>query len=194
MFCEKCGHKVNEQEKFCEKCGFSLKADKINNTGIQTKNPEDKAWFRFFKVAYIVGYVLSILLVVGISISTIPKEKIDDALSTIKCNNGKTYSLSRNNLYTSNSILDYSEDKNARILCQYDTVNYYNYLYSNQQINKNYTFNPFYTTPNYKSWAIYSLVALLIMWLLLILIRIGFLYIAIGGKPNWKKEFLQTWF
>jgi hypothetical protein len=43
--------------------------------------------------------------------------------------------------------------------------------------------------PDYGSWFFYSLLALFIVWGLLKLVRIGVLYIALGGKPAWKKEF-----
>ncbi len=191
MFCEKCGHKLKEHDKFCEECGSSTQEDKASHKAL--KYFEDKAWYRFLKVVYIVVFIVGILFTIGISMSSVPKRNIDSNLSTIKCDSGKVYSLNNANIYLvySASLIG-SDDTHARMLCLYNNANYYN-SYFNQNIYKNYTFNPVYTNPDYASWAFYSIIALVIVWSLIKLVKVGVLYIAIGKKPIWKEEFFKHW-
>ena len=194
FYCEKCGNKIDQQDKFCEKCGFLVSNDKYDNKLKEDDNLENKAWYRLLKVLYAIAFAVGIFITIFISISTIPKKFIDSEFSTIKCANGKIYPLRANNLYLSldNSQLFSNEDKNARILCSLGTNDYY--AYSKVVIkDKNYILNAVYNTPNYISWLIYSLLSLFAVWVALKMLKIGVLYIAIGKKPNWKNEFLQQW-
>lgn len=192
MYCEKCGNSIEEHDKYCDKCGSLIENIKHAKTG--AKMPEQKAWYRLLKVLYIILFILSILIAGVVSIAAIPKKYLDTNLSTIKCDNGKVYSISKNNIFALSSGLTSYEDKNARILCQYDTLDYYNPRYSNQKINLNYAFSPSYVNPDYSSWLAFSLIGFAATWLFLKLIRIGVLYITVGKKPVWKKDIFQCWY
>lgn len=192
IFCYKCGKKIDENDAFCEFCGANLKEEKVIEKK-QEKHPiskraelEGRAWFRAVKVIYISLIVISSLIVIGVSWSTIPEKTIDGYSSSILCYSGKSYAPAKNNIYVygSSNQLDYSDDKDARILCKYDTLAFYNYQYEN--IDKNYTFVPKYNDVSYGDWFGGVLLALFILWLVSYLTKIAFFYIAIGEKPKIK--------
>lgn len=186
MFCEKCGGSIKEGDNFCQSCGFR----KEGGIDLRARKFCSSAWFRFLKVIYLVVYVVAFLATIAISIEGMPERMVDNDLSAIKCDNGKTYSLEKNNLniYYSDTLSDYV-DKNARILCRYDTVDYYKY--SGQTIDKNYVFYPVYIEPHFFPWFAWSMGAVLSVWILLKLIKLGVLYIALGESPKWSEEFFK---
>ena len=145
---------------------------------------EKKAWYRALKVIYIVIIVIAVLAIGAISWSAKPTKTLDGYNSSIACNNGKSYAPSKNNIYPYSweSGLSSSDDKDARILCKYDTLNFYSH--STEYIEKNYTFIPVYDDMKYGSWIGYTILAFFILWLVSYLIKIGFFYIAVGDKPK----------
>jgi len=184
MHCENCGASLRSEDKFCTKCGTPVhKAAAIPVPSVS----EEKWWYRLLKVAYILLYVISIGIVLVVSYSAMPHRTLNGDLSTIQCDNGKSYAPSKNSIYLFSETLSYSDDQDARILCAYDTTNYYSSYYRAPSY-KNYTFYPHYDEADYSSWFFGSLVALLITWGVLKLIRIGVQYIAFGNKPRWGKE------
>src|SRR5262245_6787915 len=59
MFCEHCGHRLLDAQKFCTRCG---------QPAAKTKSPhlsEEMWWYRLLKVFYVVSY-LPLLLIVPI--------------------------------------------------------------------------------------------------------------------------------
>lgn len=194
MFCENCGTNIGDRDKYCIKCGSAVAIkNNISKQDLPNDQPENKAWFRFLKVLYIIVYLVVMLGAIAISLVTKPHAVIDNNLSTIKCDNGNIYQLNKNNLYiySDDNNLNDTADKHARILCKYDTLNYYSNLYSNENIPKNYTFNPVFINPNYSDWLWYSFVGLLILWLGLKLIKVTALYIILGSRSDWKKELIK---
>lgn len=189
MFCKNCGTENLEQEnESCQFCGEAIADGEKNNyltehRSLKRKDLENKAWFRFVKVLYIVNIVIAIITIGGISWSAKPQKTLDGNLSSISCNNGKFYAPNRNSIYPYSweTDLSYSNDENARILCRYDTLNFYSH--SNEAIEKNYTFIPIYNDVKYGSWIGYIILAFCLLWLFTYLIKIGFFYIVIGERP-----------
>ena len=191
MYCENCGHKMEGSDKFCTKCGTLFRPEgKEHNSA--TPISEEKWWQRLLKVIYILLYVGGIGLVCVISFSTMPHPTLDGNLSTIQCDNGKSYAPERNSIYLYGDSLSSYDDEHARILCAYDTTNYYSSNYPAPSY-KNYIFYPHLNTPDYTSWFFGSLLALFLTWLVLKLIRLGVQYVAIGSKPRWQKEFKKLY-
>lgn len=189
MHCQNCGHRLDASDKFCTKCGTAVHSEIKEQTHTSAAS-EGKWWYRLLKVAYILSYVFSIGLVLIISYSAMPQRTLDGNLSLIKCNNGTNYAPEKNSIYLYGDSLSSYQDENARILCAYDTTNYYRYTAPSY---KNYTFAPYYIEPDYSSWFFYSLLALLITWSVLKLIRLGVQYIAFGHSPRWVKEFKKLY-
>ncbi len=188
MHCQNCGEKLNNGSKFCETCG--QKVDFNSNKNLKSRSAlKNKAWFRFLKVVYILMFSFFIIVFFVFSFVAIPKEKVDQELSTIKCDNGKSYYLEENNIsiYTFNDELSSYSDEKAKILCKYNTLNYFKY--SSNNISKNYEFYPVYIKPNYGEWLGYSFLSLMGILIFFKLIKITFFYIVIGEKPQWKSEF-----
>ena len=191
MFCHKCGKHLAEGDKFCQFCGTKIEGEISKKIAaepaeLKRKDLEKKAWFRALKVLYIIVNVFVVLAIGAISWSAKPQKTIDGDKSTIVCTNGKSYAPNKNNIYIYSweTDLNYSDDKDARILCKYDTLNFYSH--SSEFIEKNYTFIPVANDIEYGSWIGNSLIAYFILWLLAYLVKIGFFYIAIGGRPRWK--------
>lgn len=191
MFCTNCGKKISWKEAFCTECRTPVKNDNPSQTlgkYISTQRTrgdlEYRAWYRFLKVLYLIIFILSILSVIGIAWLSKPSRTIDEKLSSIACNNGKYYTPSKNSIWVIGDSLDYTDDQHARILCKYDTLDFYNYRYSNEYIAKNYTFKPVYTKIDYGSWLAYSLIGLAVVWLVLRIIKLAFFYIVVGSKPR----------
>ena len=188
-FCHKCGKKLETGDEFCQSCGAKISID-VNNKNLSSYKSlkradlEKKAWYRGLKVIYIVVIVVAVLAIGAISWLSKPTKTIDGYNSSIVCNNGKSYAPNKNSIYLYGweTELDSSNDKDARILCEYDTLNFY--AHSNEFIPKNYTFSPVYEDLKYGSWIGYSLLSFFVLWLFVYLIRIGFFYIAIGEKPK----------
>lgn len=149
---------------------------------------ENKAWFRLIKVLYIVLSLMTSFFLVAITFDYMPRKQIDKDLTTIKCDNGKTYSLDKNNISVSGAALYGFEDAHAKILCKYDTIDFINLRYAGF-IEKNYTLKPVYISPNYDNWFFISIIAFVIAWLVLKFIKIIGLYIIMGDRPDWGKEF-----
>ena len=65
MFCEKCGNKINEFDKFCNKCGSNVLFEEsvIENVDYKSK-PEYKWWFRLAKVIYIFFYIILVPILI----------------------------------------------------------------------------------------------------------------------------------
>jgi hypothetical protein len=188
MFCTSCGQKISDKADFCTECGASIKNNKIPHTEHHNKKTrgdlEQRAWYRFLKVIYLLFFISAILATIGISWAEKPRRTIDGNLSSIACDNGKYYAPAKNSIWVIGDTLDYTDDKHARILCKYDTLDFYNYRYSNEFIAKNYVFKPIYEKTDYVSWIAYSLLAIVIVWLVLRIIKLAFFYIAIGHKPK----------
>ena len=185
MFCKNCGTELKTGSTFCGKCGTKLVTDHEKQHP-EISGAEQKAWYRLFKVLYILLFVGSLGFVLIVAYSAMPQRILDGNLSTIQCDNGKNYAPENNDIYIYGDTLSYYQDQNARILCAYDTLNFYRYTAPSY---KNYTFIPTYTEPDYSSWLFYTAVALLACWIILKFLRVGMNYILLGGKPNWRKEF-----
>lgn len=188
IFCHKCGKKLEEADEFCQFCGAKVSVQENNKNNLTHKSLkradlEKKAWYRALKVIYIVIIVIAVLATGAISWSTKPVKSLDGDKSTIACNNGKSYAPGRNSIYLYGSDLSSYDDEHARILCKYDSTNYYSSYFSGY-IEKNYTFIPVYEDMKYGSWIGYTLLAFFILWLISYLVKIGFFYIAVGDKPK----------
>lgn len=59
MFCEHCGNKINNSDKFCTKCGKSVTSSRSN----PPLALNDKWWHRLLKVLYATAY-LPLLIVI----------------------------------------------------------------------------------------------------------------------------------
>jgi predicted nucleic acid-binding Zn ribbon protein len=184
-FCANCGNKIENGASFCEKCGAPIHLNNNRKQGVQTP-AELKAWYRFLKVVYVLLFIVSVGFVCIVAFTTIPQRTLDGNLSMIKCENGKSYAPAKNSIYVYGDSLSYYDDQDARILCEYDSTNYYSLTAASYQ---NYTFAPAYIEPDYSSWFFYTALALLIVWTILKLIRIGVQYVVLGGKPHWAQEF-----
>jgi hypothetical protein len=185
MFCINCGKKISEKDTFCAECGLEIEKERSTTENKQMRNKlEHRAWYRFLKVIYLLALTLSFVSIIGLAWVVKPERTLDGELSTIACDNGKLYAPAKNNIWTYGDTLDSTDDKHARILCKYDTLDFYNYRYSNEFIAKNYTFKPVYNEGDYGTWFLYVLVALTVTWLIFKVIKIAFFYIAIGNKPS----------
>ncbi len=164
-----------------------------------------KWWFRLLQVVFIISYALTIAVTVIFITTSFPHKYLDTSSSTVQCNNGneKISSLNELGVYDISSPSDYQGDKfnvgpddfRAWLLCGEN-------LQSGLKINDinqirtaagaaplSYTFHPVYSmTGNYPWWAVGSFVGVIGVWLLFKLLRIIFIYVAIGIKPQWKKE------
>lgn len=190
IFCHKCGNKLEAEDEFCSSCGGKNSIQpthKNTHTSIKREDLEKKPWYRALKVFYIVTIIAIIFIIGAVSISSIPTKKLDGDLSIIKCNSGKTYAPSKNSIYVYGKDFSSYDDEHARILCQYDSTNYYSVYYSGY-IAKNYTLLPVYQEVKYGEWAGYTLLAFFIAWVVLKGLKIGFFYIVIGEKPEFNIE------
>lgn len=194
MYCKNCGHEYGVDEKFCIKCGqpiletalvTDLQVNKQSHTH-SSSALEGRPWYRALKVVYILLIVLAVLITGAISWSLKPVQTIDGEKSSIVCDSGKSYSPSKNSIYIYSweDELGTSNDRDARILCKYDTLNFY--THQNEAIQKNYKFIVVYEEMHTDSWFGYSILAFFIVWLVSYLIKTAFLYIAVGIKPKIK--------
>jgi hypothetical protein len=188
MVCNNCGNKIKEVDSYCPNCGAVVPNGQPSNVPRRERGEfEERVWFRFLKVLYVVIYLVVIGGIIIIGFSVMPHRTLDGASSTVTCDNGNIYPLSKNNIFAYSNPLDSDSDKDARILCQYDTTNYFGSYY-NQYIAPNYTFNPVYNEPDYGGWFWGFLIGLLIGLITLKMVKVGVLYIATGSKPQWAKE------
>ena len=136
MFCENCGNKLAEGDKFCTKCGHStvLTETKSPATPHAPIVSDDKWWKRGLKVVYIF-LLLQILWIVPAVWST----------------NAQSYECG------------FGSYSNCHYVDSYGTA----------------------------FW--YSLLALVIFMVVTRLIKITVLYIAMGRKPHWGKEFKKLY-
>ena len=188
IFCHKCGNKLEATDEFCQSCGTKIVSAPENkhtssHKSLKRNDLEKKAWYRALKVIYIIFIVIAMLVIGTVSWSSKPEKSLDGEKSLISCNNGKSYAPSRNSIYPYGEDLSSYDDEHARILCKYDSTNYYSSYFSGY-IEKNYTFNPAYEDMKYGSWVGYTILAFFILWLVSYLVKIGFFYIAIGEKPK----------
>ncbi len=121
MYCEHCGTKLEQGYKFCTKCGHSTVPTQPSAKTImqQTSTLNQKWWYRFLKVLYVVAY-LPLLII-------IPLVWSENSYSYGGGSSGETF------------------------------------------------------------W--YSLLTLVIYMAVVRLIKLAVLYVAIGRRPEWKKEF-----
>lgn len=187
MYCKNCKQKLDKADKFCTGCGTAVQNSNTLPQTATTPQPE-KWWYRLLKVIYIIVFVASIAITCVIAYSTLPQKTLDGNRSTIQCNNGKNYAPAKNSIYLYSDSLSTYDDQHARILCAYDTTNYYS-TYWTAPSYVNYTFVAVYNDAPYTSWFFYSILALAIVWVLLKLVRVGVQYVAFGNKPYWKSEF-----
>lgn len=133
MYCENCGNKIENKDKFCMRCGHSIiNEDAIETTAKQKENvvPNNESrWHRLFKVAYIFLYVFLLIIIPGV----------------------------------------WSENSSSYT---------YSYIFSRGTYENTY---------GKAFW--YSLLTLIIYLAVIRIIKIIFLYIVYGIKPEWKKEF-----
>jgi predicted nucleic acid-binding Zn ribbon protein len=184
MHCENCGNKIETFDKFCTKCGHAVAQLKKNE---KRTNLEQKAWYRAFKIVYILAVIIVLVIISIIAWSAKPERTIDGYKSTITCDNGASYAPSKNGIYIYGDTLTLSEESNIKVLCAYNSTDYYSH--NGYLIGKNYTFNTVYEDTNSGSWFLYSVLAYLIALLVFKLIRISFFYIAIAEKPRWGEEY-----
>jgi hypothetical protein len=129
MFCENCGNKIQEGNKFCTKCGHSnlpISTNELKQNKLSMTN--DKWWHRLFKIFYIFLY-LQILWIVPV-------------------------------VWTSNDT---------------SYGSYYSGTYHYQD------------TPG--AAFLYSVFAIVIFIVVLRLFKLSVLYVLIGQRPEWNKEF-----
>lgn len=62
MFCEKCGNKYGEAEKFCIKCGNSL-GETMTPRNTPTTNKDERWWHRLANVVYVAAHLPLLLMV-----------------------------------------------------------------------------------------------------------------------------------
>lgn len=189
MFCQNCGHTIENENNFCQNCGASGSSKKpekvVDSHSSKHLILEKKAWFRTLKVFYILFILVVLGIIIAVSISSIPRKTLNGETSSISCDNGKSYAPSKNQIYVygSQKELDSYDDEKARILCKYDTLNFY--AHTNEFIGKNYQFRPIYNKPEgVGSWLGYTGLAFLIAIVVFTLIKMIFFYIAIGEKPK----------
>lgn len=195
-FCQECGKKLEENDKFCQFCGVKIKTENTNNLKPLNKDSkreklESKAWFRAVKVLYFLFIAFFIIAICAISLDSKPTKRIDGEKSLIICNNGKSYAPEKNSiyLYGYQEDLSYSNDSDARILCKYDTLLFS--LHSSESIEKNYTFSPVFDDSEISSWAWYSLLSFFVLLVIAYLLKIIFFYIALGEKPRPFKRIIK---
>ena len=185
IFCHKCGSKLEKEQDACVSCGanVSIKLNDIETSSATQNsnriNLETKVWYRALKVFYITVISVLFCIIAGIHWSSVPSKTINDKKSSIVCGNGKSYAPGQNQM-------DSYDDNKARILCKYNTLNFYSY---SEYIEKNYVFIPIYDEPGYEDWMKWFKgvsFSFLILWLVAYLIKIGFFYIFIGEKPQIK--------
>ena len=189
MFCWKCGEKTKENPNFCPSCGAKFTGSIESNSDESSKKKllEQKAWYRALKVFYLAAVGIIALIVLGVFWSFKPHKTLNEQKTSIVCNNGKSHAPSLNQIYVygSEDNLDSYNDKKARILCNYDTLDFYSH--DNEFIEKNYIFVPVYNYTTFSDWVdwIKGLIfAFVIFWLIAYLIKSGFFYISIGEKPK----------
>lgn len=157
-----------------------------NSTEQKMIDLENKAWYRFLKVVYIVAIVTAILAIGGLSWALKPTKVIDYEKSYFKCNNGQSniYLLGKNNIYLDYSDAMYdTDDRRAKSTCSDDkTIGFV-------PDEKNYTLTIVHKNSySYTSWLGYTIGAFFVLWLLFKLINVAFFYIAVGKKPNFYHD------
>lgn len=199
MFCWKCGEKIEENSNFCPSCGakFTGQIESDSDESSKKKLLEQKAWYRALKVFYLFIAGVTALIIIGSFWSDRPKTKIDNDKSFITCSNGISYPLAPNELSIPfwSTEFDSYDDKDARVLCEYNVLN--SYSHSNETIAKNYRLNLIYDHPTFSDWVdwIKGLIfASAVFWLIAYLIKSGFFYISIGEKPKirWLEKIYKS--
>ena len=147
---------------------------------------EEKAWYRFLKVVYIVAIVLSILIAGVFSWVAKPTQVVDYDKSYFKCNNdpNNIYLLGKNNIYLNyNDVLYGTDDDKAKSTCHDDKTT--NFI----PVEKNYTLTIMHKNSySYTQWLGYTALAFFGIWVFFKLISVAFFYIAVGKKPNFSKD------
>jgi hypothetical protein len=146
------------------------------------KNLQEKSWFRFVKLSYVLVYVALIAAVVVLAYIQLPYEYISDWESTILCSDGKAYKTGANSIYPSDGVLNTNGDIAARKLCAYNIVRDYSDQYQTP-VDINYSL-----LPVRKTHGGYTQTAQTLFWGLAIvclageIIRRSFFYV-VTGRP-----------
>lgn len=94
-------------------------------------------WYRFLKVAYIAAYLIGLLFVGIIANSVAPRQVTESDKTSIVCDNGETYNLSRSKLYEFQlEEVGSDEDLKVRRACQS------NHIVTNNETNEKFTVRP----------------------------------------------------
>lgn len=194
MKCKNCKKDNNLDAQFCKNCGENILTNtaELSEMTDSRKKLEKKPLYRAIKVVYIFLFCISLLILIASTYLTIPEKSIDRDNSSIACYSGKSYSPLKNNIYISSysNELDYSDDKDARILCKYDTLAFYSHKY--EDIEKNYTYIVKYEVIKYGEW--FGMISASLFGILMLgyLSKVIFFYVIIGEKPDIKiiKQFI----
>lgn len=150
---------------------------------VKKRQLENKPWFRFLKVVYIVAIIISVCSIGIFSWAMKPQKVIDYDKSYYQCHNDRDhiYILEKNKMYLSSDTFLRTEDSIARFNCRDDkSINI-------KPVDKNYDLNVIHKYDyGHGNWLGYTLLALFIMWVIFRLISIAFFYIAIGEKPQFN--------
>ena len=184
MFCENCGKKIVDGNLYCPNCGTQVIKVESNphnqkSVSLSSSNINNKWWFRFVKVLYVLAYAVVVLVIVIGGYSSKQGGGIDLDKSTITCTNGKSYSPGKNNIYLYSDNISSYDDDHIRILCAYDTLNFYSFT---PPAIKNYSFYSVTKPVDWsESWQIWFW-GIIITIIVFELIRRTFYYIVLGRK------------
>lgn len=149
---------------------------------------EDKAWYRFLKVIYILTWIVAFMIIGLITYLQHPYESTNYYKIGFKCNNGKSWEFSpTNSVYNlENPGFNSSDEENVRKTCEYGN----DYRNNPDQLTaalpeKNYTLYHLYDhygSSNGMGWALF--ISFLISFILIEGIKSAILYII--GVHIWR--------
>ena len=126
MFCKKCGKEVKDSESFCRHCGektlgsnASIQSHIIVKKAKNRSELNQKSWYRLLKVLYI-GFFSLIFIFFVFIIFGINPSKFDNEQSYIKCYDGRSLSLSGNNIYLYSDYISTYDDVSIKKMCAYN--------------------------------------------------------------------------
>ncbi len=160
----------------------------MQNQNIEQKRAdlENRAWYRFLKVVYILAIIFIILVVGFFAWIAKPTQVVDYEKTYFKCNSDpeSVYSLGKNNVYLRYDDTMYgTDDRRARSTCRDDKDS------SFVPDEKNYTLVVAHKNNySYISWLGYTALAFFGVWAAFKLLSIAFFYIVIGKKPTIPKN------